>query len=72
MVHITERERMNAGVRALFLSNAADERIESLGPLHRIALQSHLIGGCSISASMPSTIPARVTAHGAVCDSIPP
>ena len=26
--------------RALFLSNTAEERIEALGPLHRIALES--------------------------------
>ena len=38
-VIIRERERINAGARALFLSNAAEERVESLDPLHRIALK---------------------------------
>jgi hypothetical protein len=42
---VWERERQSFFARALFLSNAAEERIEALGPLHRIALQSHLIGG---------------------------
>ena len=34
-----ERERINAGARALFLSTAAEEHIEALSPLHRIAPQ---------------------------------
>ena len=42
-VIIREREPINAGARALFLSNAAEERIESLGPLHRIVPESFLI-----------------------------
>ena len=40
-----ERERINAGARALFLSNTAEERIESLDPLHRIVPESFLIAG---------------------------
>lgn len=33
--------------RALFSSNAAEERVESLEPLHRIAPELLLICGCS-------------------------
>ena len=40
-----ERERIYAAARALFLSNTAEERVESLDPLHRIAPESFLIAG---------------------------
>ena len=43
-VIIREREPINAGARALFLSNAAEERIESLtARFHRIVPESFLI-----------------------------
>jgi hypothetical protein len=40
-----ERERINAGARALFLGNTAEERVEALDPLLRIAPESFLIAG---------------------------
>jgi hypothetical protein len=36
---------MMVDARALFLSNTAEERVESLDPLLRIALESFLIAG---------------------------
>ena len=46
MTLLRERERSDDNdARAFLLSNTAEERIESLGPLHRIAPESFLIAG---------------------------
>jgi hypothetical protein len=42
--------------RSFFSSNSAEERIEALSPLHRIALESHLIGECEQTRSGQSAI----------------